>query len=327
MLTIFLGERGSRLQKSVHTVLGRPNTDDLEFVQLDGVRDGIVELNDACSTISMFGDRRRVYLENAPSVGPRRKQLIAWLTEFMNANNSSCDLAISVYLNLDDRGMITRAKAFEALAQHGATIQRFKPLTSAEATRYAKSIARDLGVDLSSAAAERLIELVTTNADMIESEIAKLAAYRGFSGEIQESDVDIAAAAIGEHSRWDYINAVADHNAEKALSVLDDMLTMETAPALIMSDITTNLRKLAIARKIVADGGNAQDVAHAARVPKFRAQALARRAHFMSDRLVAAMYAEVIRTDIALKSGRTDDKAQLEILTARLAAQPRKSRA
>ena len=326
MLTIFLGERGSRLQEAVHTVLGRRSTDDLEFVQLDGVRDGIVDLNNACTTISMFGDRRRVYLENAPSVGSRRKQLIEWLAEFMSTNNSACDLAISVYLDLGDRGMTTRAKAFEALAQHGATIQRFKPLTSAEATRYAKSVARNLGVQLSSAAAERLIELVTANADMIKSEIEKLAAYLGFSGEIQENDVDIAAAAIGEHSRWDYINAVADHNADRALSILDDMLAMETAPALIMSDITTNLRKLAMARQIVVGGGNARDVAQAARVPQFRAQALARRANFMSDRLIAAMYAEVIRTDIALKSGRTDDKAQLEILTARISADPRRSR-
>ena len=158
------------------------------------------------------------------------------------------------------------------------------------------------------------------------AEIEKLAAYLGFSGEIQENDVDIAAAAIGEHSRWDYINAVADHNLEKALSILDDMLAMETAPALIMSDITTNLRKLAMARQIVVGGGNARDVAQAARVPQFRAQALARRANFMSDRLIAAMYAEVIRTDIALKSGRTDDKAQLEILTARISADPRRSR-
>ena len=307
-------------------MLGRRSMDDLEFVQLDGAHGGIVELNNACSTISMFGDRRRVYLENAPSVGPRRKQLIEWLTKFMDVNNSVCDLAISVYLDLGDRGMSTRAKAFEVLAQHGATIQRFKPLTAAEASHYAKSVARDLGVQLSSAAAERLIELVTANADMIKSEIAKLAAYRGFSGEIQEDDVDIAAAAIGEHSRWDYINAVADHNADRALSILDDMLAMETAPALIMSDITTNLRKLAMARQIVADGGNARDIAQATRVPQFRAQALARRANSMSDRLIAAMYAEVIRTEIALKSGRTDDKAQLEILTARLAAEPRRSR-
>jgi len=244
--------------------------DDLEFFQLDGAHGGIVELNNACSTISMFGDRRRVYLENAPSVGSRRKQLIEWLTKFMNANNSVCDLAISVYLDLGDRGMSTRAKAFEVLAQHGATIQRFKPLTAAEASHYAKSVARDLGVQLSSAAAERLIELVTANADMIKSEIAKLAAYRGFSGEIQEDDVDIAAAAIGEHSRWDYINAVADHNADRALSILDDMLAMETAPALIMSDITTNLRKLAMARQIVADGGNARDIAQATLVDLFR---------------------------------------------------------
>lgn len=326
MLTIFLGERDSRLQEAVNTVLGRRSTDDLEFVRLDGAHDGILELNNACSTISMFGDRRRVHLANAPSVGPRRKKLIQWLAKFSDTKSDACDLAVSVYIDLGDKGMATRARAFETLAQHGATIQRFKPLTTTEATRYAKSVARDFGVQMSSTAAERLIELVTTDAGMIASEVAKLAAYRGFDGEIDEDDVDIAAAAIGEHARWDYINAVADHNVDRAISVLDDMLAMEVAPALIMADITANLRRLAVARQIVADGGNTHDVARAARVPQFRAQALARHARLMSDHLIAAMYAEVIRTDIALKSSGSDDKAQLEILTARLAASSKRSR-
>ena len=326
MLTIFLGERDSRLQEAVDTVLGRRSTDELEFVRLDGAHDGVVELNNACSTISMFSDRRRVYLANAPSVGPQRKDLIQWLTMFSDTNSDLCDLAVSVYIDLGDKGMATRAKAFETLAQHGATINRFKPLTTAEATRYAKSVARNVGVQMSSAAAERLIELVTADAGMITSEVEKLAAYRGFDGEIEEDDVDIAAAAIGEHARWDYINAGADHNLDRAISVLDDMLTMEVAPALIMADITTNLRRLALTRQIVADGGNTHDVARAARVPQFRAQALAHHARLMSDHLIAAMYAEVIRTDIALKSSGSDDKAQLEILTARLAAEPKRSR-
>ncbi len=322
---MFLGGRDPRLRAAVASALGHPEPGDLAYTRLDGARVSVDDLAAACGAASMFGERRRVFLDGAASSGPRARALAAWLAAFGDAQRAgpgadACDLAVAVYLDLGDRRTAARVKTFDALKRHGAQVHRFGPLREGEAARFAQAAARDLGVDLSGAAAARLVELVTTDAGLLASEVQKLAAYAGFGGRIDVRDVAAASATIGEHARWDYVNALADHDLTRALQVLHDMLALRTPHQMILADIIMTLRRLAAARQVVNEGGGGREVARAAGVPPGRGQALARQARRMSDRLIARMYAEVVRTDAALKSTGSDKDALLEILTARLAA-------
>ena len=330
MLFVFLGLRDQRLSHAVNVALSHPSASDLSFTHLDGTKATVDELNEACGMLSLFGEQRKVYLDNAPSSGTRSKHLVEWLAAFVTTQRSdpsanTCDLAVSVYLDLSDGRTASRATKFGGLKASGARIQRFDPLRGDAAVRYAQSIANNLNVQLSAPAATRLVELVTSHAGLIESEVSKLAAFCGFSGEITEEDVDAASATIGEHSRWDYINAVADLRADDALSILHDMLSLQTPHHLILNDITTSLRQIASARQIIVEGGNEHDVKQAAGVPPSRARTLTRQARRMSDGLIGAMYAEAVRTDAALKSTGGNKDALLEILTARLSSRPQAS--
>ena len=332
MLFIFLGSRDPRLRNAVEAVLGHPAPDDLAYTHLDGARVGPDELNAACGAVSMFGDRRRVFLDGAPPSGPLARRLIKWLAAFgdaqaKNTNTDTCDLAVSVYLDLGDRRTAPRVKAFNGLTQHGARVQQFGPLHDAEAVRFVRSLARREGVGMSEDAAARLVELITADAGLLTSEVEKLATYVGFNGEITERDVNAACATIGEHARWDYVNALTDRRGAAALSVLHDMLALRTPHEMILADITRSLRQLAAARQVVVEGGGYQQVARAAGAPPGRGRFLAQQARRMPDRLIARMYAEVVRTDAALKSTGGDKDALLEILTARLATRPADARA
>ena len=332
MLFIFLGGRDPRLRNAVDAVLGHPAPDDLSYTHLDGRRAGPDELRAACGAVSMFGERRRVYLDGAPPSGPQARKLIQWLTAFADARKNdpgldTCDLAVSVYLDLGDRRTASRVKAFNALTQHGARVQQFGPLRGAEAVRFVRSEARRAGVSITEDAAARLVELMTADAGLLGGEVEKLAAYVGFSGQISVRDVNAACATIGEHARWDYVNALADRRGAEALGVLHDMLALRTPHEMILADITRSLRQVAAARQVVVEGGNFQQVARAAGAPPSRGRYLAQQARRMSDRLIARMYAEVVRTDAALKSTGGDKDALLEILTARLATRPADARA
>lgn len=332
VLFIFLGSRDPRLRNAVEAMLGHPASDDLAYSHLDGARTGPDQLDAACGSVSMFGERRKVFLDGAPASGPQARRLIKWLSAFGDAqrgnpNADTCDLAVSVYLDIGDRRTASRVKAFNGLTQHGARVQQFGPLRDAEAVRFVRSLARNADVDISEDAAARLVELITTDAGLLASEVQKLAAYVGFSGQISERDVNAACATIGEHARWDYVNALTNRRGAEALAVLHDMLALRTPHEMILADITRSLRQLAAARQVVVEGGSYQQVARAAGAPPGRGRFLAERARRMSDRLIARMYAEVVRTDAALKSTGGDKDALLEILTARLATRPAEARA
>lgn len=331
MLYVFVGARDQRLREAVQSALGHPRLDDIAYTSLDGAEASLDKLSEACATLPMFGERRRVFLENAQILGGRNPRLFDWLAAFARQASDakgpgSCDLAVAAFIDLADRRTRGRAAKFRELKRVGAQLEEFRPLGGRDALRFVQQRAQAQGVRITADAAGRLAELVTADAGLLASEVDKLIAYVGFSGTIDIDAVDAASATIGEHARWDYINAVTDRQLDRALGVLHDMLALRVPHQMILSDIATSVRRLALARQVLSDSGGVPAVARATGLPEFRARQLAGWARRVSDRLVQRMYAEVVRTDLALKSTGGDDDALLEILTARLAARPVRQR-
>ena len=323
MLYVFLGAREPRIHDEARIALGLADAEDLSLTRLDGADTSLVAVAEACGAIDMFGGRRKVLLSNAQALVASDKKVLDWLATFAGAGSDApCDLAVLAYLDLGDRRSRSRVQAFMKLEAVGAQVRQVRPLDERRAAQFAQRLAQRQGVRLEDAAAERLVEIVTPDAGLLAREIDKLAAYAGFSGTLGMDDVDAASATIGEHQRWDYINAVSAQQPRRALGVLHDLLGLRAPRQMILADIGTAIRRLATAKAVQDAGGDAQEVARRAGVPPYRARELHAQARRTSPRLLERMYGEVVRTDRALKSTGSEEDALLEILTARLATRP-----
>ena len=323
MLYVFLGAREPRIHDEARIALGLADAEDLSLTRLDGADTSLVAVAEACGAIDMFGGRRKVLLSNAQALVASNKNVLDWLAAFAGAGSDApCDLAVLAYLDLGDRRSRSRVQAFMKLEAVGAQVRQVRPLDERRAAQFAQRLAQRQGVRLEDAAAERLVEIVTPDAGLLAREIDKLAAYAGFSGTLGMDDVDAASATIGEHQRWDYINAVSAQQPRRALGVLHDLLGLRAPRQMILADIGTAIRRLATAKAVQDAGGDAQEVARRAGVPPYRARELHAQARRTSPRLLERMYGEVVRTDRALKSTGSEEDALLEILTARLATRP-----
>ena len=209
MLYVFLGAREPRIHDEARIALGLGEADDdLSLTRLDGAETSLVDMAQACGAIDMFGGRRKVLLTNAQALVASDKKVMPWLAEFARAGSAApCDLAALAYLDLGDRRSGSRVRAFSKLEDAGAQVRQVRPLDERRAAQFARRLAQRLGVRLDDAAAERLVEIVTPDAGLLAREVDKLAAYAGFTGTLNVDDVDAASATIGEHRRWDYINA------------------------------------------------------------------------------------------------------------------------
>ncbi len=323
MLYVFLGAREPRIHDEARIALGLADAEDLSLTRLDGADTSLVAVAEACGAIDMFGGRRKVLLSNAQALVASNKNVLDWLAAFAGAGSDApCDLAVLAYLDLGDRRSRSRVQAFMKLEAAGAQVRQVRPLDERRAAQFAQRLAQRQGVRLEDAAAERLVEIVTPDAGLLAREVDKLAAYAGFSGTLGMDDVDAASATIGEHQRWDYINAVSAQQPRRALGVLHDLLGLRAPRQMILADIGTAIRRLATAKAVQDAGGDAQEVARRAGVPPYRARELHAQARRTSPRLLERMYGEVVRTDRALKSTGSEEDALLEILTARLATRP-----
>ena len=323
MLYVFLGAREPRIHDEARIALGLADAEDLSLTRLDGTDTSLVAVAEACGAIDMFGGRRKVLLSNAQALVASDKNVLDWLAAFAGAGSDApCDLAVLAYLDLGDRRSRSRVQAFMKLEAVGAQVRQVRPLDERRAAQFAQRLAQRQGVRLEDAAAERLVEIVTPDAGLLAREVDKLAAYAGFSGTLGMDDVDAASATIGEHQRWDYINAVSAQQPRRALGVLHDLLGLRAPKQMILADIGTAIRRLATAKAVQDAGGDAREVARRAGVPPYRARELHAQARRTSPRLLERMYGEVVRTDRALKSTGSEEDALLEILTARLATPP-----
>ncbi len=323
MLYVFLGAREPRIHDEARIALGLADAEDLSLTRLDGADTSLVAVAEACGAIDMFGGRRKVLLSNAQALVASDKKVLDWLAAFAGAGSDApCDLAVLAYLDLGDRRSRSRVQAFMKLEAAGAQVRQVRPLDERRAAQFAQRLAQRQGVRLEDAAAERLVEIVTPDAGLLAREVDKLAAYAGFSGTLGMDDVDAASATIGEHQRWDYINAVSAQQPRRALGVLHDLLGLRAPRQMILADIGTAIRRLATAKAVQDAGGDAREVARRAGVPPYRARELHAQARRTSPRLLERIYGEVVRTDRALKSTGSEEDALLEILTARLATRP-----
>lgn len=323
MLYVFLGAREPRIQHEAQVALGLTGDGDLSVIRLDGAGVTLDALVEACSVVDMFSSRRKVLLTNAQILASSNKETLTWLAAFTrDGSEAPCDLAILAYLDLSDGRSRARIESFRKLEASGANVRLVRPLSDRDAAQFVQRRAQRQGVRLEGGAAERLVEIVTPDAGLLAQEVDKLVAYAGFTGTVDVGAVDEASATIGEHRRWDYINAVSAQRPAQALGVLHDMLGLRAPKQMILSDISTSMRRLATAKAIQDAGGNEQDIGRRTRVPAFRLRELLGHARRTSPRLLARMYGELLRTDRSLKSTGGAEEALLEILTARLATPP-----
>ncbi len=323
MLYVFLGAREPRILHEAQVALGLTGDDDLSVIRLDGADASLDTLVEACSVVDMFSARRKVLLLNAQALVSSDKQALPWLETLAGAgSNAPCDLAVLAYLDLGDSRSRSRVESLTKLEAAGANVRLVRPLSERDAAQFAQRRAQRHGVRLEDEAAARLVEIVNPDAGLLAQEVDKLVAYAGYAGVLDTAAVDAASATIGEHRRWDYINAVSAQHPAQALGVLHDMLGLRAPKQMILSDIGTSMRRLATAKAIQDSGGSDQDIGRKTRVPAFRLRELLAQARRTSPRLLTRMYAELVRTDRSLKSTGGDEDALLEILTARLATPP-----
>ena len=202
-------------------------------------------VRDELLTVSMWGDRRLVIIENAE--------------EFVSENRSTLEKylekpAKKSLLVLDVGSFPKTTKLYKAVDKVGLLIE-CSELQGAELTRwiqatvkgrFAKQITRD--------AAMLIPELAGSHLGLLEQELEKLAAYSGERGQIDSEDVRKVVGGWKAETTWTMLNALRDGQLGFALTCLDKLLIAgEPAPKLL-GGIVFTFRKLSIATEYARQG-------------------------------------------------------------------------
>ena len=202
-------------------------------------------VRDELLTVSMWGDRRLVIIENADDfVSENRATLEKYLEKpakksLLVLDVGSFPKTTKLYKAVDKVGLLIECSELQ-----GAELTRW--IQAAVKDRFAKQITRD--------AAMLIPELAGSHLGLLEQELEKLAAYSGERNQIDSEDVRKVVGGWKAETTWTMLNALRDGQLGFSLTCLDKLLIAGEAVPKLLGGMVFTFRKLALATEYARQG-------------------------------------------------------------------------
>ncbi len=169
------------------------------------------------------------------------------------------------------------------------------------------------GVKLDPQAAALLRELVGDEMGLLDSELLKLSLYVGERRQIAVADVHALTGQSREEQIWGIMNAIAERDAGKALSLWENVWeTDRAAPARAVAGLAFKVRQILNARALAESGASSQEVSRALMVWNDRDRDRMLRA--FPARQTEDMLTRLMEADLASKSGGVSVRTSIETM-------------
>ncbi len=271
---------------------------------LDGPKTPLRSLLDEVGSAPFGADKRLVILEGTPKFS---KEDVAVL---LAAIHPDC-LLIVIDPSPDKR--TSGAKAFLA----AATVKEFAPVTGKALTDWMQAYATQQGSALKPDAADRLLDIVGDEQDMLSREIQKLA-LRRIGSSITADDIDLLAVPAGEREVWALTGLLTRGKGAEAVSYARASLLRGGDAFSLWAMTLWMLRSVVSVYAVVRSGErSAAKVAQLSGAPFPTVRTLVDPVSGIDPRALSALVSWAADTDIALKTGgyRASGEAAEELLT------------
>ena len=220
--------------------------DETSLTRFTGRDADLQGVSDELRTVSMWGDRRLIVVEDADDFVTNNRTALEKLIEkpfkksVLILDVQSWPKTTRIYKQVAAKGLEVECSDLK-----GAQLVKWLQDTSAET--YGQSLARD--------AAALMIELVGNELGMLDTELAKLASYVGERANIEIEDVKAMVGGWRTETTWAMTDATRDNDLDFALHALDQLLTAGEAPLKLLGGISYTFKKFAHATDLSRSGG------------------------------------------------------------------------
>ena len=290
---------------------GDETEDDVALTRLAGKDAELLSVCDELLTVSMFGDRRVVLIDEADDfVSKNRPGLEKYV-----AQPSRTSLLV-----LDVKSWPKNTKLAKATDKIGLNIECGEMKGAALAKWLVKTAKQQHGKNLDSTTAGLVIQLAGDSLGLLLQELEKLVALVGDADTITQEDVTRVVGGWRVQTTWAMLDAIRDGNVGTAIEFLDKLILNGDAPQKVLGGLTFTFRKLAEATEIARQ---TRDLNGALRSAGVFPAAIGPSEQYLKrigfDK-ASRIFQWLIEADSNMKGGsRVDAKVQLESLFVKLA--------
>jgi DNA polymerase-3 subunit delta len=154
---------------------------------------------------------------------------------------------------------------------------------------------------LSASAAGLLVDLVGAEMGLLDQEILKLAIYVGQRKKIDVADVDRLVGNSRAESTWKAFDALGAGQPGEALAILERALDQGEEPLKIMGAFSMQLRRLAQAARLAAQGTNLRTALAQVGVPPFGVDSADKQLRHLKRRRALRLYDWLLEVNMDLR--------------------------
>jgi DNA polymerase-3 subunit delta len=306
-----IGEFISRLREK----LGDASSIALNTQTFEGPSLDLAALAEATQAVPFLARRRLVVVHRAGaclSGGVQRQDRFMEILAMVPASTAL------VLVETSDSKAASALQTWADAHSAAAYVRTFSSPKGEAFVRWLVDRAKGLGGQIEPQAARLLAELVADDPLTGDHELAKLLDYVGRSRPVLEDDVRRLTPYHGQSDVFAMVDALGAGDGRRALALLHRLLEDES-PRYAFSMITRQFRLLLQAREAL-DGG--RDPATTLSLHPYVASKLASQARQFTLSQLEAMYHRLLETDLAVKTGLSEESVALDSLVTSLSSHP-----
>lgn len=345
------GDDSYRLQKRLREIQGTIKTGDFGVSQIDASEKwDINRFENELTAIGFFGGERLVIVKNLlASKEVDVESVIRLLKNLCHSESASRrdeesrDPSLANTLAQDDKkdeipayaGMTNgedgvtviiiengvpdkRGKLYKWLQKNGRS-EGFLKLAGAEWNKFASDIITLRQIKIAPSAHQTLITETEGDSWQLINVLDQLEAWSAHrSNPIDNYDVSLFVSRKSHGDSFKLLDAIARGNITIALRHISDLWSQGEAPLRVLGAIVFQYRQLVVIKSALDDNINPYEIAKECKIHPFVASKLTPLARNTDWDKLKTIYDEIAKIDEALKSGKIEPEAGLEILVYNL---------
>lgn len=268
------------------------------------------EIIDLAETMPFFAERRVILIDGSGFAKNACPELADYIPQIPE---STC-------LILTESEVDKRGRVYKAVKSTGRVVE-FNRQDERTLTRWVLGILKKEGKNITEETMRLLLGRTGPDMENIGRELEKLLSYTLGRNVITNADVEEVCTEQMENRIFDMVQAITDHDQNKALDFYADLLAMKEPPMRILFLITRQFNQLLLLKNLMGHGLENSEMAKKAGVPPFalrRYMAQCRR--FTAAQLRQAVE-DCVDTEERVKTGLIGDQISVELLIVKYSGQ------
>ena len=301
---MLLGDDEDRKKRSVEK-LRRDRTPEV----YEAAESSPEEVVSACNSYSLFGGGAFVLVRNLDAWNAAQK---AKIVAYLKNPSPETDLIM-----LGSK-LGAREKLLSTVKESGE-VHNFEQPTGQALVKWAVSYAKKQGLDLPEDVAGFLSERCSEDKTRLTREVEKLSLYVEDRSATKE-DVEALVAPDLQSNIFAFVDALANGGRDRALKLLEDLLSTGEPPLRVMYMVRRQFNLLARARALSGRGTPAPELAKELKIPPFVVRKLQEQGRRMEEEDIELALETILELESGLKGGRDlRDELQVELAVFKLA--------